>query len=56
LLSSAAQLGQAKIAHAQLISFIFSKMNEAGFIFCGATWASQDCARPANLIHFFKNE
>jgi hypothetical protein len=34
LLSPAAQLGGfAKIALAQLFSFIFSKMNEAGFIF-----------------------
>jgi hypothetical protein len=32
LLSSTALLGSAKIALAQLFSFIFSKMNEAGFI------------------------
>jgi hypothetical protein len=30
-LSSTAQLGSAKIALAQLFSFIFFKMNEAGF-------------------------
>gem|GEM_PF-4185804 len=32
MLSPAARLGFAKIALAQLLSFIFSKMNEAGFI------------------------
>jgi hypothetical protein len=32
LLSSRAQIAPAKIALAQLFSFIFAKMNEAGFI------------------------